>query len=96
MIENNKRPFELGLYHFVDKGSDPITGDVKDPVEVMRDLVKSIELVDQVGLDVIALGEHHREEFLSSAPVVILGDAWSGRTNLGRVPDFRMKPENYS
>ncbi len=75
MIENNKCPFELGLYHFVDNGSDPITGEVKDPVEVMRNLVESIELADQVGLDVIALGEHHREEFLSSAPVVILGAA---------------------
>lgn len=75
MIKNNDRPFELGLYHFVDNGTDLVTGGVKDPVKVMQNLVESIELADQVGLDVIALGEHHREEFLSSAPVVILGAA---------------------
>jgi alkanesulfonate monooxygenase SsuD/methylene tetrahydromethanopterin reductase-like flavin-dependent oxidoreductase (luciferase family) len=82
MTENSKRPFEIGLYHFVDNGTDPITGEVKDPVEVMRNLVESIELADQVGLDVIALGEHHREEFLSSAPVVILGAAAARTKNI--------------
>ena len=82
MIKNNDRPFELGLYHFVDNGTDPVTGGVKDPVEVMGNLVESIELADQVGLDVIALGEHHREEFLSSAPVVILGAAAARTKNI--------------
>lgn len=82
MIENSKRPFEIGLYHFVDNGTDPITGEVKDPVEVMENLVEGIELADHVGLDVIALGEHHREEFLSSAPVVILGAAAARTRNI--------------
>jgi probable LLM family oxidoreductase len=82
MVNNNERPFELGLYHFVDNGTDPITGEVKNPVEVMENLVEGIELADQVGLDVIALGEHHREEFLSSAPVVILGAAAARTKNI--------------
>jgi alkanesulfonate monooxygenase SsuD/methylene tetrahydromethanopterin reductase-like flavin-dependent oxidoreductase (luciferase family) len=32
---------------------------------------KRIELADKVGLDVFGIGEHHRGEFLDSAPVVI-------------------------
>lgn len=46
-----------------------------DPSERLRDLVKQIERADQVGLDVFGIGEHHRREFLDSAPVVILGAA---------------------
>jgi probable LLM family oxidoreductase len=72
---NYNQPFELGLYNFVDNGADPITGQKKDPVETMRNLLESIALADQVGLDVYAIGEHHREEYLSSAPLVILGAA---------------------
>ena len=30
---------------------------------------------DQVGLDVFGIGEHHRKDFLGSAPAVILGAA---------------------
>ncbi|MBK5107660.1 MAG: LLM class flavin-dependent oxidoreductase [Anaerolineales bacterium] len=81
-LSNHKRPFELGLYHFVDNGSDPITGARKEPAVVMRNLVESIELADQTGLDVFAIGEHHREEFLASAPVVILGAAAARTRNI--------------
>src|SRR5438309_9645640 len=41
----------------------------------MQDLLEEIELADQVGLDVFGIGEHHRAEFLDSAPVVILAAA---------------------
>ena len=41
----------------------------------LRNLVEQIEYADQVGLDVFGVGEHHRREFLDSAPVVILGAA---------------------
>ena len=43
--------------------------------ERLKDLVKQIERADQVGLDVFGVGEHHRREFLDSAPIVILGAA---------------------
>ena len=45
------------------------------PFERLRDLVEQIERADQVGLDVFGVGEHHRREFLDSAPTVILGAA---------------------
>src|SRR5881409_4172994 len=43
--------------------------------ELLRNLVEQIERADQVGLDVFGVGEHHRREFLDSAPAVILGAA---------------------
>jgi probable LLM family oxidoreductase len=46
-----------------------------NPSERVQDLVKQIERADQVGLDVFGIGEHHRRDFLDSAPAVILGAA---------------------
>jgi len=43
----------------------------------LRNLVEQIEQADQVGLDVFGIGEHHRREYLDSAPAVILGAAAS-------------------
>src|SRR5919204_5478717 len=45
------------------------------PADRLRDLVEQIEHADQVGLDVFGIGEHHRAEYLDSAPAVILGAA---------------------
>jgi probable LLM family oxidoreductase len=41
----------------------------------LRDLIDEIEFADQVGLDSFGIGEHHRADFLDSAPTVILGAA---------------------
>src|SRR5207253_4808619 len=41
----------------------------------LRNLVEQIEYADEVGLDVFGIGEHHRREYLDSAPAVILGAA---------------------
>jgi len=46
-----------------------------DPSVRLRHLVEQIEHADQVGLDAFGIGEHHRREFLDSAPAVILGAA---------------------
>lgn len=43
----------------------------------LRDLIEQIEHADQVGVDVFGIGEHHRKDFLDSAPAVILGAAAS-------------------
>jgi probable LLM family oxidoreductase len=43
--------------------------------ERMRRLIQQIEYADQIGLDVFGVGEHHRREFLDSAPTVILAAA---------------------
>src|SRR6266513_6364448 len=45
------------------------------PSDRLRNLIEQIEHADRVGLDVFGIGEHHRKEFLDSAPTVILGAA---------------------
>jgi alkanesulfonate monooxygenase SsuD/methylene tetrahydromethanopterin reductase-like flavin-dependent oxidoreductase (luciferase family) len=57
---------ELGLATFADLSSGV------SPEQRMRDLLQEAELAEQVGLDVFAIGEHHRPDFLISAPVVAL------------------------
>jgi alkanesulfonate monooxygenase SsuD/methylene tetrahydromethanopterin reductase-like flavin-dependent oxidoreductase (luciferase family) len=41
----------------------------------LLNLVEQIEYADRLGLDSFGIGEHHRKEYLDSAPVVILGAA---------------------
>lgn len=43
--------------------------------QAVADLLDRIELMDRVGLDVFGLGEHHRPEYLDSAPAIILAAA---------------------
>ncbi len=76
------RPFEIGLYSFAELTPDPVTGHKQSPAERVRDLLEEIELADQVGLDVYGLGEHHREDFVSSAPEVILAAAATRTKNI--------------
>jgi probable LLM family oxidoreductase len=45
------------------------------PSDRLRDLVEQIEQADQVGLDVFGIGEHHRKQYLDSAPALILAAA---------------------
>ena len=75
-VQSNPIPtqhaFELGLYSFAELTPDPLTGQKISPAQRLSDLIESIELADQVGLDVFGLGEHHRPDFVSSAPAVVL------------------------
>jgi probable LLM family oxidoreductase len=70
---------QIGVDSFAAAISDPGTGLTLSPVNRMQHLLEEIELADRVGLDVFGIGEHHRAEFLDSAPVVILSAA-AGRT----------------
>ncbi len=42
------------------------------PSDRSRRLIEQIEYADQIGLDVLGVGEHHRRESIDSAPAVIL------------------------
>lgn len=66
---------EIGVYTFVENTPDPATGKLLDPVQRLRDLMEEIELADQVGLEVFGIGEHHRPDFLASAPPMLLAGA---------------------
>ncbi|MCO6450392.1 MAG: LLM class flavin-dependent oxidoreductase [Caldilineales bacterium] len=67
--------FEIGVFSFVERVPDPATGRMVSEVQRVQDLLETMELADQVGLDVFGVGEHHRPDFVASAPVVLLAAA---------------------
>src|SRR5437870_4603237 len=66
---------QLGIYSFGEMTPDPKPGRTMSAEERVRRLLEEIELADQVGLDVFGVGEHHRSEFVVSAPAVVLAAA---------------------
>ena len=68
---------QIGIDSFASVMSDVATGVTLSPAARLHNLLEEIELADQVGLDVFGVGEHHRREFLDSAPTVILAAAAS-------------------
>ena len=68
---------QIGLYNFGDSMPDATTGARIDQGLRIRNLLDEIELADKVGLDVIALGEHHRADFSISSPTTVLAAAAS-------------------
>jgi probable LLM family oxidoreductase len=73
---------QVGFDSFVAAIAGKDTGAMGTPVARMRDLLTEIELADAVGLDVVGIGEHHRDEFLDSAPAVILAAAAARTKNI--------------
>jgi probable LLM family oxidoreductase len=66
---------EIGIDSFAAILPDPATGELPSPTRRMAALIEEIEIADRVGLDVFGVGEHHRAEFLDSAPAIILAAA---------------------
>jgi len=66
---------QIGIDSFVATLSDPTTGATLAPVVRLAHQLEEIELADRAGLDSFGIGEHHREEFLDSAPTIILAAA---------------------
>src|SRR4051795_12815962 len=59
---------EIGIYTFAELNH-------QDPAGRMRDLLEEGELAEQAGLDVFGVGEHHRPDFVVSAPAIVLAAA---------------------
>ena len=66
---------EIGIDSFAAVSADVAIG----PAERLGNLLEEMVLADEVGLDSFGIGEHHRAEFLDSAPTIILAAA-AGRT----------------
>ena len=69
---------EVGIDSFASFGGDSRLR--VSPSERLQNLIRVIEHADKVGLDIFGIGEHHRQDFLDSAPAVILAAA-AARTN---------------
>ncbi|RAJ95748.1 putative LLM family oxidoreductase [Larkinella arboricola] len=73
---------ELGISSFGEVVPDNVAGKAVHAHQRMQDLLEEIKLADEVGLDVYALGEHHRPDFMVSAPEVILAAAATQTKNI--------------
>ena len=80
---NWELPMEIGLYSFAENTPDLLNdGRLQSPAERLKDLLEEIELADQLGLDFYGLGEHHRPDFVASAPTTILAAAAARTKNI--------------
>ena len=68
--DDNKK-YEFGLNSFGDIALDD-NGKRLSDAESIRQVVKEAVLADKLGIDVIGLGEHHREDFAISSPETVL------------------------
>jgi len=73
---------QIGIDSFAASIPDLETGVKIAPEVRLQNLIEEVEVADQVGLDVFGIGEHHREEFLDSAPTMILAAAASRTKNI--------------
>jgi probable LLM family oxidoreductase len=62
---------EFGIDSFGDRPRDD-RGEIVSHAEAIRAAVAEAVLADQVGIDVVALGEHHRPEYAISSPETVL------------------------
>lgn len=70
---------ELGITTFAETYPDPATGEILSHGERLRQVLAEARLAEEVGLEVYGVGEHHRPDFASSAPAVVLA-AIAGQT----------------
>lgn len=63
---------ELGISSFGETTSIEKSGKTISHDERIRNMVEEIELADKLGLDIYAIGEHHRTDFAVSAPEIVL------------------------
>ncbi|HEV7763576.1 MAG TPA: LLM class flavin-dependent oxidoreductase [Thermoanaerobaculia bacterium] len=73
---------ELGITTFGELTPDPKTGRTISAGERLRNLIEEIALADQVGLEIYAVGEHHRPDFVVSSPAVVLAAAAERTKNI--------------
>ncbi|MDQ0470464.1 Atu2307/SP_0267 family LLM class monooxygenase [Labrys wisconsinensis] len=73
---------DIGIDSFAAILPDPATGQLPSATDRMADLLEEVEVADRVGLDVFGIGEHHRAEFLDSAPAIILAAAAARTTRI--------------
>ena len=66
---------EIGIDSFAAARVSTETGTANSSMDTLNKLLERIEHADKAGLDVFGIGEHHRKEFLDSAPAIILAAA---------------------
>lgn len=67
---------------FGDLAVDQNTGKFKDAGVKIREILQQVKLMDEVGIDVFAMGEHHRRDYAVSSPEMVLAAAASLTKNI--------------
>ena len=73
---------ELGIGMFGDVSLDTKTGKYRDASVKLNEILEQVKLMDEVGLNVFAMGEHHREDYAVSSPEILLAAAASITKNI--------------
>src|SRR5262245_12392674 len=73
---------EIGIDSFVATMRDALTGEDFPPEERLAQLLEEIKLADELGLDGFGIGEHHRAEFVDSAPETLMAAAAAVTRNI--------------
>src|SRR5689334_10187608 len=66
---------ELGISTFGEIHPDGKSGNAVNAHKRVQELLEEVKLADEVGLDVYAFGEHHRPDFVISAPEILISAA---------------------
>ena len=66
---------EFGISTFGEIVPDKVAGNAVNAHKRVQELLKEAKLADEIGLDVFALGEHHRADYVISSPEIILSAA---------------------
>jgi probable LLM family oxidoreductase len=73
---------QIGIDSFAAVIDNPETGITLNAADRLNNLLEEIEQADRVGIDIFGVGEHHRQEFLDSAPTMILAAAAARTTKI--------------
>ena len=66
---------QIGIDTFVEAMLEPGSTPGQAGAARVQQMLEEVEVADHVGLDVYAVGEHHRQEYIASAPAVLLAAA---------------------
>lgn len=70
---SSENRMEFGIHTFGDTTFDA-DGQLKHDSEVIRNVLEEAILADSLGIDCFGVGEHHRPDFVISAPETMLAD----------------------
>ncbi|MDQ0229129.1 LLM class flavin-dependent oxidoreductase [Metabacillus malikii] len=82
MTTTGKTSIEIGVYTLADIGPNPLTGKTITPKERVTEIIQAAKLADEAGLDIFGIGEHHRLDYASSSPAVILAAIAQATNNI--------------
>ncbi|WP_364149792.1 LLM class flavin-dependent oxidoreductase [Paenibacillus sp. LPE1-1-1.1] len=84
LLRSEKQPgdFEFGIYTLGDLCPSPVSGQMPNARERMKEIIAAARLADEAGIDIFGVGEHHRLDFVISSPPVVLAAIAQATTNI--------------